>query len=57
MMEVLKKKNFPSKWIEWMKQIVEGGKCRHNHQWDPREFFQHPQGLMTHLIEGGLTHL
>jgi mannosylglycoprotein endo-beta-mannosidase len=26
MLEVLRKKNFPGKWIEWTKQIVEGGK-------------------------------
>lgn len=26
MMEVLRKKNFPGKWLEWMKQIIEGGK-------------------------------
>jgi hypothetical protein len=26
MMEVLRKKNFPNKWLEWTKQIVEGGK-------------------------------
>jgi hypothetical protein len=26
LMEVLKQKNFPPKWIEWTKQVVEGGK-------------------------------
>jgi hypothetical protein len=25
MMEVLRKKNFPDRWLEWMKQIIEGG--------------------------------
>jgi hypothetical protein len=25
MMEVLKTKNFPPQWLEWMKQIIEGG--------------------------------
>jgi hypothetical protein len=26
MMEVLRRKNFPNKWLEWTKQIVEGVK-------------------------------
>lgn len=26
MMEVLEKKNFLEKWIEWMKQVIEGGR-------------------------------
>jgi hypothetical protein len=25
MMEVLRKKNFPDRWLDWMKQIIEGG--------------------------------
>jgi hypothetical protein len=24
-MEVLRKKNFPDRWLDWMKQIIEGG--------------------------------
>jgi hypothetical protein len=26
MMEVLRRKNFPNKWIGWMRQVVEGGR-------------------------------
>jgi hypothetical protein len=25
MMDVMRKKNFPEKWLTWMKQIIEGG--------------------------------
>jgi subtilisin-like proprotein convertase family protein len=32
MLEVLRKKNFPGKWIEWIKQIVEGG-SGDQHKW------------------------
>jgi hypothetical protein len=31
MFEVLKKKNFPQKWLEWMKQIIEGGQSGNKH--------------------------
>ena len=26
MLEVLRQKNFPKKWISWMRQVIEGGK-------------------------------
>jgi hypothetical protein len=26
MMEVLRRKNFPNKWIGWMRQVVEGAR-------------------------------
>jgi hypothetical protein len=39
MMEVLKRKNFPPKWLEWMKQIIEGGKVGININGNEGHFF------------------
>jgi hypothetical protein len=44
MLEVLRKKNFPSKWIEWTKQIVEGG-VGININGNPGNFFDTHKGL------------
>jgi hypothetical protein len=38
-MEVLKRKNFPPKWLEWMKQIIEGGKVGININGSDGHFF------------------
>jgi hypothetical protein len=45
MMEVLRKKNFPNKWIELMKQIVEGGSVGININGAPGNFFNTHKGL------------
>jgi hypothetical protein len=45
MMEVLRKKNFPEKWVEWMKQTVEGGKVGINFNGKPGDFFSTHKGL------------
>jgi hypothetical protein len=45
MLEVLRKKNFPGKWIEWTKQIVEGGKVGININGNPGNFFDTHKGL------------
>jgi hypothetical protein len=45
MLEVLRKKNFPGKWIEWTKQIVEGGKVGININGNPGSFFDTHKGL------------
>jgi hypothetical protein len=39
MIEVLRKKNFPEKWVEWMKQIIEGGKVGVNINGEAGGFF------------------
>jgi hypothetical protein len=45
MMEVLRKKNFPGKWLDWMKQIIEGGKVGININGAPGSFFNTHRGL------------
>jgi hypothetical protein len=45
MMEVLKRKNFPPKWLEWMKQIIEGGKVGININGNDGHFFNTCKGL------------
>jgi hypothetical protein len=45
MMEVLKRKNFPLKWLEWMKQIIEGGKVGININGNDGHFFNTYKGL------------
>jgi hypothetical protein len=45
MMEVLRKKNFPGKWLDWMKQIIEGGKVGININGAPGSFFSTHRGL------------
>jgi hypothetical protein len=45
MMEVLKGKNFPPKWLEWMKQIIEGGKVGININGEDGQFFNTYKGL------------
>jgi hypothetical protein len=45
MMEVLKRKNFPPKWLEWMKQIIEGGKVGININGNDDHFFNTYKGL------------
>jgi hypothetical protein len=45
MFEVLKKKNFPQKWLEWMKQIIEGGRVGININGEPGNFFNTYKGL------------
>jgi hypothetical protein len=91
MMDVIRRKNFPPKWLEWMKQIIEGGKVGININGNDGHFFNtykglrqgdplspllfnlvsdalatmfenakmaRPiRGLVSNLIEGGLTHL
>jgi hypothetical protein len=46
MMEVLKTKNFPPQWLEWMKQIIEGGgKVGININGNDGHFFNTYKGL------------
>jgi hypothetical protein len=45
MIEVLWKKNFPEKWVEWMKQIIEGGKVGININGEVGHFFNTYKGL------------
>jgi hypothetical protein len=45
MFEVLKKKNFPHKWLEWMKQVIEGGRLGINMNGEPGNFFNTHKGL------------
>jgi hypothetical protein len=45
MMEVLRKKNFPGKWLDLMKQIIEGGKVGININGAPDSFFNTHRGL------------
>lgn len=45
MMEVLKRKNFPSKWIGWMKQVVEGGRVGIIINGQPSNYFRTYKGL------------
>jgi hypothetical protein len=45
MMEVLRKKNFPGKWVDWMKQIIEGGKVGININGEAGGFFHTHKGL------------
>jgi hypothetical protein len=45
MMEVLRKKNFPNKWLDWMKEIIEGGKVGININGTPGSFFNTHRGL------------
>lgn len=45
MMEVLRKKKLPNKWMEWMKQIVEGGRVGVNINGTPGDFFNTHKGL------------
>jgi hypothetical protein len=44
-MEVLRKKNFPNKWLDWMKQIIEGAKVGININGTPGSFFNTHRGL------------
>jgi hypothetical protein len=46
MMEALRKKNFPEKWVEWMtKQIIESGKVGININGETGGFFNTHKGL------------
>jgi hypothetical protein len=45
MMEVLRRKNFPPKWLEWMKQIIEGGRVGININGEDGQFFITYKGL------------
>jgi hypothetical protein len=40
MLEVLEKKKFPPKWIEWIYQIVSGGRVGIDFNGEPGEFFR-----------------
>jgi hypothetical protein len=44
-LEVLEKKNFPPKWIEWTYQIVSGGRVGIDLNGEPGEFFRRYRGL------------
>jgi hypothetical protein len=43
--EVLRKKNFPDRWLDWMKQITEGGKVGININGTSGSFFNTHRGL------------
>lgn len=43
--EVLVKKNFPHRWIGWIKQVVEGGRVGINLNGTPGEYFRTYKGL------------
>jgi hypothetical protein len=45
MLEVLSKKNFPGKWLDWIKQIIEGGRVGININGNPSEYFRTFKGL------------
>jgi hypothetical protein len=45
MMDVLRRNNFPKKWLEWTKKIVEGGKVGININGNPGNFFDTHKGL------------
>jgi hypothetical protein len=45
MMEVLRRKNFPPKWLDWMKQIIEGGRVGININGEDGQFFNTYKGL------------
>jgi hypothetical protein len=45
MMDVMRKKNFPEKWLTWMKQIIEGGSVGINLNGNPGNFFRTHKGL------------
>jgi hypothetical protein len=45
LLEVLEKKNFPSRWIQWTKQVVSGGKLGINLNGEPRGYFKTYKGL------------
>jgi hypothetical protein len=42
---VLRKKNFPERWIGWMKQIIEGDRVGININGKPGEYFRTFKGL------------
>jgi hypothetical protein len=43
--EVLERKEFPEKWIQWIKQVVSGGRVGINLNGEPGEFFGTHKGL------------
>jgi hypothetical protein len=45
LLEVLEKKNFPSRWIQRTKQVVSGGKLGINLNGEPRGYFKTYKGL------------
>jgi hypothetical protein len=45
MIEVLERKKFPAKWIEWIQQVVSGGKVGINLNGEPSNFFRTFKGL------------
>jgi uncharacterized membrane protein YjdF len=45
MFEVLRRKNFAPKWLEWMKQIIEGGRVGIKINGEPGDFFNTQKGL------------
>jgi hypothetical protein len=45
LMEVLERKFFPVKWIEWIQQVVTGGRVGINLNGDPGNFFRTFKGL------------
>jgi hypothetical protein len=45
LMEVLEKKKFPPKWIEWVHQIVSRGRVGIDINGEPGEFFRTYKGL------------
>jgi hypothetical protein len=66
MMDVLRKKNFPEKWLEWMKQIIEGGSVGININGNHGIFFRTHKGLrqggplsplLFNLVSGALATL
>jgi hypothetical protein len=44
MIEVLRKKKSPGKWVEWMKQIIEGGEVGININKGASSFLTHIKG-------------
>jgi hypothetical protein len=45
MMEVMRKKDFLDNWLDWMKQIIEGGSVGININGNPGNFFRTHKGL------------
>jgi hypothetical protein len=45
LMEILERKNFPLKWIEWVQQVVTGGRVGINLNGEPGNYFRTFKGL------------
>jgi hypothetical protein len=44
LMEVLERKNIPPKWIEWVQQVVTGGRVGSNLNGEPDNYFRTYKG-------------